>query len=94
MARVSGFFHEAVPEQLGFMAQNPGGFMRVAVERIRLGGTALFGSQAAIDRAQARFTTQLRTYRHTPAGAGWPIGQTVLFAAVILAVALLIWLVG
>jgi multicomponent Na+:H+ antiporter subunit D len=93
MARFSHFVHERVPEQFAWMAQNPPGFIRVAIERLRLGVTALFGSARMIDNAQARFASQLDTYRRTRAAAAWPIGRTVFYVSLILALALVVWLV-
>ena len=93
MAGTSRFFHEAVPEQLAWVAQNPAGFVRVALERVRLGLTALVGSASMIARAQARFAEQLDLYRQTRAAAAWPIGRTVLFVFLIFTLALLLWVV-
>lgn len=93
LTRISNGFHESVPQQLAWISQNPAGFFRVAFERIRLGVTAFFGSARMIDRAQARFAAQLDTYRSTRAAATWPIGRTVFYISLILALALVVWLV-
>jgi len=83
---MSAFFHETVPHHLGYFTRNPAGWMRLAFERVRLASAGLFGSAETIDAAQIRFLRQVALYRETPASSPWPIGRTVLFGALLLAV--------
>jgi len=92
--RMSAFFHETIPEHLAYFARNPAGWMRLAFERVRLAGAGLFGSAEAIDGAQIRFMRQVVLYQETPASSPWPIGRTVLFGALLLAVYVLMLLLS
>ena len=86
----SAFFHETIPHHLGYFTRNPAGWMRLAFERVRLAGAGLFGSAETIDGAQVRFLRQVALYRETPASSPWPIGRTVLFGTLLLAVYVLL----
>jgi multicomponent Na+:H+ antiporter subunit D len=86
----SRIVHETLPRALRFVARNPAGFMRLAWERAALGLAGLTGSEDVIDRAQARYATLRDHYRDTRAAESWPIGQSVLFVALLLAVAVLV----
>ena len=92
LGALSDFVNEALPSALAYVARNPAGFMRLLGERLRLGVTALFGTPAAVDRAQARFASLAGRYRSTRPAQVWPIGRTALFVTLLLATSLLVWL--
>ncbi|MFV1959222.1 MAG: hypothetical protein ACC662_07395, partial [Planctomycetota bacterium] len=94
LTRMSDVFNRRLPEAPAFVARNPAGFTRLVEERIRLVATSLFGTAVAVDRAQARFAAQSRRYRTTRPSATWPIGRTALYLTLLLAVALVVWLLG
>lgn len=94
LGAASTFVNEGLPRAAAYVARNPAGFMQLMSERLRLGLTALFGTPAAVDRAQARFADQAASYRTTKPAQVWPIGRTALFVTLLLATSLLIWLLN
>jgi len=88
--RMSHFAHETVPDHLGYFARNPAGWMRLAYERVRLAFTGLFGSTRAIDAAQVHFLRQVALYEQAAVNAPWPIGRTVFYGALLLAIYVLL----
>lgn len=94
LGAASTFVNEGLPQAAAYVARNPAGFMRLLGERLRLGLAALFGTPAAVDRAQARFAGQAASYRTTKPAQVWPIGRTALFVTLLLATSLLIWLLN
>jgi multicomponent Na+:H+ antiporter subunit D len=90
---LSDVVHVRVPRALGAFARNPAGAMGLAVDRVRLGLSGFWGSDAAIDEAQAQYGADLARYRRAPGGP-WPIGRTVLYGALLLALFVIFWLVA
>jgi multicomponent Na+:H+ antiporter subunit D len=89
-ARLSRFAHETVPTALWHGARNPPGAMMLLYRRLRLAGTSLWGSAEAVSASQWALARDQARYGARSSATPWPIGNIVLYVALLFALYLLL----
>ncbi|MGE0192051.1 MAG: proton-conducting transporter membrane subunit [Planctomycetota bacterium] len=79
------FAHETVPGTLWKAARNPPGAMMLVWRRLRLAAASLLGARTAVADAQAALARDEARYEARSAATPWPIGNIVLYVALVFA---------
>ncbi|MEZ6006650.1 MAG: proton-conducting transporter membrane subunit [Planctomycetota bacterium] len=77
------FAHETVPGTLWTAARNPPGAMMLVWRRVRLAAASLVGSRADVAEAQSALARDEARYEARSPATSWPIGNIVLYVALV-----------